>query len=295
VVVVNWNQLDRTLACLGSLQLDGAALLPVLVDSASDEDPTSRVESAVPGIRVVRLKANSGYASACNAGARVALDAGATHLLLLNNDTIAAPGALNALLAASARRPDAVLGPMIVYGDRPDRVWAAGGRVTHPWLKTVHVGEGEPAGLHGGGAAVDWVSGCALFAPASVFRAVGPLDEAFFLYLEDTDWCLRARALGFQCLFVPEAVIRHDVSSTVVGLPSSQLRYYSYRNHYRFALRHGSWWERPLIAVDLAWTLAKIGLRTALFPAYRRDRWYQARTRGLLDHLRGRWGQGAAA
>lgn len=294
MVAVNWNQTERSLECLRSLRARRVRVLPILVDSASEDDPRPRLAEAAPEARVLRLERNRGYAAACNAGARLALEAGASHLLLLNNDAVLEPGALDALMAASERWPGAILGPRIVYADRPEAVWSAGGRVTHPWLKTEHVGKGEPAARHASPAVVDWVTGCALFAPAATYRRLGPLDEAFFLYLEDTDWCLRGRRAGIQSRYVPEAVVRHAVSSSVEGLPTSDVRYYAYRNHYRFALRHAAWWERPLIAADLAWTLLKIGARSALFPGYRRDRWYQARTRGLIDLLRGRWGAAAA-
>jgi hypothetical protein len=91
-------------------------------------------------------------------------------------------------------------------------------------------------------------------------------------------------------------MVRHAVSTTArLHLAPAHIRYYAYRNYYRLAFRHAPIWARPLIAMELGWTLIKIAIRTAAFPSYRRDRHYHARTRGVLDFLRGRWGQAPAA
>jgi GT2 family glycosyltransferase len=141
---------------------------------------------------------------------------------------------------------------------------------------------------------VDWATGCALFLAAPTFRRLGPIDEGYFLYLEDTDWCLRAARLGVETWLIPGAVIRHEVSASVRALPRAAVRYYAYRNQYRLEFRHGPAWLRPLVLLDALWTLAKAAARWLLFPSYRADAYYHARTRGVLDFLRGRWGPAPA-
>src|SRR5207248_10291685 len=104
---------------------------------------------------------------------------------------------------------------------------------------------------------VDWATGCALFLAAPTFRRLGPIDEDYFLYLEDTDWCLRAARLGVETWLIPGAVIRHEVSASVRALPQAAVRYYAYRNQYRLEFRHGPAWLRPLVLLDALWTLSK--------------------------------------
>src|SRR5439155_4666635 len=127
---------------------------------------------------------------------------------------------------------------------------------------------------------------------AETWRKVGRFDEGYFLYLEDVDWCLRAADLGVPTWFLGSAVVRHEVSATVSALPSIVTRYYGYRNYYWLAFRHAPRWALPAIVGDLVWTLVKSALRWALFPSYRSNSYYHARTRAVLDFLRRRTGPG---
>jgi GT2 family glycosyltransferase len=291
VVVVNWNDLQSSLRCLGSIRAAGPDALLVLVDNASDSDPSGPVGRAFPEAEVVRLETNRGYAGGCNAGAERALARGAEHVLFLNNDAFIDEGTIPALLEAERVHPDAILGPKIVYSEQPETVWSAGGEVSGPLLRNRHIGEGEPARDHQVDRRVRWTTGCALFVSASCFRRIGPLDERYFLYLEDTDWCLRAAELGVETWFVAGAVVRHEVSRTLRSPAlSSYVRYYAYRNQYQLAIRRSAvgWW--PLVVADAVWTLVKAGIRSALSPGYRGDSYYHARTRGVRDFLLGRSG-----
>lgn len=293
VVVVNWNETAMSLRALCSACANDD-VLPVLVDNGSDDDPTPDVRETLPHAVVVRLSENAGYAAGGNAGVRAAMARGAQHVLLLNNDAVLEPEAIETLAQVAETVPRSILAPLIVYADRPEVVWSAGGRVRRPSMESAHIGSGEARGAYRSISLVPWATGCALWFSTDTYLAVGGFDERFFLYLEDVDWCLRAARLEIPTLLVADAVVRHAVSSTVHTLPRGEVRYYAYRNHYRFAFRNSSWWGRGLTAADLAWTLFKIAVRSALFPGYRHDREYHARTIGLAHLLRGRWGRAPA-
>jgi GT2 family glycosyltransferase len=158
-------------------------------------------------------------------------------------------------------------------------------------MKSEHIGQGEHSDAHHIDRKCEWTTGCAIFASSETFRRLGPLDESYFLYLEDTDWCLRAHRLGVQTWFVAGAVVRHEVSTTVDRLPASCTRYYAYRNYYRLVFRNGPWRDRPTYVLDLVWTIAKISVRWLFFSSYRNDRFYHARTVAVRDFLLGRWGE----
>ena len=267
-----------------------------MVDNGSEPDPTPDVKSRSPSIRVIRLSTNLGYAGGCNAGVAAAFADGASHVLLLNNDTTIDVRTLPALMAAARRHPLSILAPKIVYADRPDVVWSAGGRVQGPLRRNEHLREGEPASRWDVERRVDWATGCALFTSRETFERLGGMDEAYFLYLEDVDWCLRAAESGIDTWFVPGAVVRHEVSHTL-GSPAwaPHVRYYAYRNRYRLAYRTGSALTRPVVVGDALWTLAKAGIRSATSSAHRRDSLYHARTHAVLDFFRNRWGAYQAA
>jgi GT2 family glycosyltransferase len=290
VVVVNWEQAGRSLACLRSvLSAAGPDMLAVLVDNGSAES-LAELQVHVPSVRVVRLDENRGYAAACNAGASYAISGGATQLLFLNNDTTLAPGAVYALMTAAEQHPDAILAPQIVYAADPHRVWSAGGVVRRPWMVNNHVGQGDDARAHSVPQRVDWATGCALFCSAGTFRKVGPFDEGLFLYMEDLDWCLRAARLGVEIWYEPASIVLHEVSASTGELPAPDILYYGCRNTYRVAFRHNRGPRRVAMAAGFAWTLGKAGVRNAISGAHRRDPLYQARTRALVDVVAGRTG-----
>lgn len=293
VVVVNWNDAEASVAALRSA--GPGDVIRVLVDNASTEDPRPTVGSELPDAILVPLSRNGGYAAGCNAGVEAAIEAGATRVLVLNNDATLEPGALAALAAADEETPGRVLAPLIVYADRPGTVWSAGGTVYLPMLRNHHIGLGDPLELHRQPRRVAWASGCALFFSAATWRRVGQMDESLFLYLEDVEWCLRARRAGVEVWTVPDAVVRHEVSRTTATLPAGEVRYYSYRNLYRLGFRHAPLWDKPVIALELAWTLAKTGVRWLAFPTYRNDSHYHARTRAIRDVVTGHWGPIPAA
>ncbi|MDQ6879990.1 MAG: glycosyltransferase family 2 protein [Candidatus Dormibacteraeota bacterium] len=297
VVIVNWNETDISLVCIHSVLRAGYPNLDVvLVDNGSDDDPTEALRVFAGKVEVVRLKTNRGYGAACNEGAMRAMARDAHYVLFLNNDTTIDAATLPELLKAARTKPPAILAPMIVYADNGSRVWSAGGYLVYPWMKNFHIGQGGLARSYSVGRRVDWATGCALLVASSTYRRLGPLDEDFFLYLEDVDWCLRAATLGIETRYVPSASVRHEVSTTVMRrLPAAHVRYYAYRNYYRLAFRYAPGWARPLIAAELTWTLAKIGIRWIFFPSFRRNAYYHARTRGLLDFLRGQWGPAPAS
>lgn len=288
VVAVNWNDAEATAICLGSVIADsGDAVIPIVVDNASDEDPTRLLASRVPDVRVVRLATNRGYAAGCNAGASEALRRGATHILLLNNDLVVERGAIEALLDASHRYPDAILAPLVVHADRPQIVWSAGAQVSRPWMQNRHLGEGEPRDSIRGGP-VDWAPGCALFVTDQTWSGVGPLDESYFLYLEDLDWCLQARRHRLQVRCVAEAVVRHSISRTSSrALTDAAVYYYGCRNTHRVAWKHNAGALRALVRITAAWSVLKGHAHAAVSPALRRDPLHRARLRALSDFLRG--------
>lgn len=293
IIIVNWNGADDTISCLHSLVRIGYSHLRLyVVDNASTDGSPARIRAAHADAHMQLLVApvNLGYAGGVNLGVARALADGADYLWVLNNDVSADPDIVGHLLEAARDTEPAILSPKILYRARPTELWWAGGGIDRR-LKSYHIGIGErDAGQHEVIRAIDWATGCSLFFSAATARRIGPMDERYFLYLEDVDWSLRARARGVPIVYVPAARLYHDVSHSTARLQSGHVWYYSWRNYYLLVLEHGHWWQRLRAATDLMSRFVKIGLRYAFFPAYRHDAYYHARTRGLIDFVRGRFG-----
>ena len=245
-VVLNWNGTQDTLECLSSLsKLHDPLKTIVLVDNASDDNPKNRfLEWAVsiypsktvtaydlsapspelthiPHFVFLQNIENAGYASGNNAGIQFALSTNAYDFIwILNNDTEVEPDALIHLLDAMQCRPEAgIAGSTVVYFDAPDRVQCAGGCRYNPWttvfipvfadqpLKDVLQSNCTPK-MH-------YIYGAAMFVRTSVFKKCGLLNENFFLFYEEIDFCKRAMKNGFQLMWCRQSIIRHKCGQSI--------------------------------------------------------------------------------
>lgn len=224
IIIVSYNTRDDLAACLRSLHEPPPAVSHeiVVVDNAS-ADGSAEAARAWPNARVIAAGANLGFARANNVGIR----ASASELvLLLNSDTIVPPGAVDLLVADLRAHPEAaVAGPRIVDGQgRPEisfgpmmgpmnellqktrgRLYARGTPLVSARLERLVRSEHYP----------DWVSGACLLVRRPVAEEVGLLDERFFIYAEDVDFCAMVRARGHKVRFTPVAEIIHHRGRSV--------------------------------------------------------------------------------
>jgi GT2 family glycosyltransferase len=199
VVVVNWNRAHDTLRCLAALLAsDYPNFETIVVDNASTDNSAEAIAAAYPAATFLHSPVNAGFSGGNNLGLRHGLQRGAEYLFLLNNDAVVEPGTLSALAAAASAHPQAgFLGATICALEDPRQVLSAGGRLAGGW-RPEHIGMGQAAG---GGPAepvpVEFLSGAALLARRRAVETIGLLDEDFFLYYEDVEWCWRASQAGF--------------------------------------------------------------------------------------------------
>lgn len=220
VIVLNWNGLADTRALLPTLAAcrlpEGWTLETLVVDNASSDGSAEVVGREFPEVQLLPLSENRRFAGGNNAGLARALAGGADAVALLNNDTVADPGLFEHLLLALEQDPRAgAAAPLIYYGAPSDRIWYAGARISTALGLAAHRGLREHD--HGQYRAVEetgYLTGCCLLAWRKAWEQVGPLDERYFIYAEDADWCLRARRAGYRLLFVPTARLWHSVSGS---------------------------------------------------------------------------------
>ncbi len=223
ILVLNWNKRDVTLACLESLaaaDLGGATVW--VVDNGSRDGSVDAIRARRPDVGVVALPRNRGYAGGNNAGVRAALDAGAGAVLLLNNDTEVAPDFLPPLIEVLNGNPRAAaVSSAVMRLDSPEVLQEAWCDVHYGFGLARHVGVNA---LPGEGfdkpRRVDAAIGCSLLVAADAFRRVGLLDEEYFAYHEEIDWCVRARKAGYTLYYQPFSRVYHHYSkSTDVSRP----------------------------------------------------------------------------
>jgi GT2 family glycosyltransferase len=280
IVVVNYRTAGLTVDCLASLAPEIGAGLDarvVVTDNASGDGSVARIEAAVREngwggwVTVVSLERNGGFAYGNNAAIRPALDSAdpPRYVLMLNPDTIVRPGALETLLAFMEARPDVGLAgsrleetdgrPHVsafrfhsVLGELEDGLrLGLASKLLSRWSVWAPVPEAP--------CQVDWVAGACLVIRREVFDAVGLLDEGYFMYFEEVDFCLRARRAGWPCWYVPGARVVHlvgkssGVTDVAVARQKRRPAYWFDSRHRFFLTNYGR--ARTVLA-DLVWASA---------------------------------------
>lgn len=235
--ILTFNGYATTRACLETLpRLRGWPVPTVIVDNGSRERDGEQLASEFGApIRALTLPANLGVPGGYNAAIRWAHDVGASHVLLLNNDTlITDPDLLERLLAATGPQVAAV-GPLVLEAD--GSLFSAGGSIHWPRGRPHHLRKDEMPGIDRP-YEVTWIDGPCMFVSVEVACRVGGLHEGFVSYWEEIDWCVRAGRRGYRCLVEPRTSIVHLRGATI---PSWQAKLYLLRNRVLFMRRNAGW------------------------------------------------------
>jgi GT2 family glycosyltransferase len=246
IIVVSYNarvDLERCLSLLHEAPPSASHEILVVDNGSSDGSVTAARHW--PAVRVIELGGNRGFACATNVG--ITASSG-ENLLLLNSDTLARGPALDRLLAVLRAHPDAaVAGPRLVDG--MGRVELSFGRMISPWneLRQKRLAHGHARGVGRASRLVesmtrttqwpDWVSGACLLVRRRDAEAVGLLDERYFLYTEDVDFCAAIRARGRRILFTPDVEVVHLGGRSAASAPAATRAAY-HRSHLAFYTKH---------------------------------------------------------
>jgi GT2 family glycosyltransferase len=273
------------------------------VDNASADGSAELVAGRLPGARVLRNEENLGFTGACNRALKLLLaDEGGEgegrdeegqapdFVLFLNDDTEVTPGFLEPLLALADGRT--LVAPKTYLAGQPGVLDDAAG--TFDWWRgtwkrrVLGRREGPSDGVvH----AVETANLSCLLVPVGAFREVGLLDDAFFVYYDDTDFCRRAGAAGYRIVYQPESVVYHRKGATLGGQGSAFGCYYLARNRPYLIRKHRG---RAAFAVFFAYFLATRAARMVFWAAHGRFDLCRATARGVTDFVRGRMGRGGS-
>ncbi len=246
-VVVSFNTRALTEACLASLARHTPGVPVTVVDNASTDGTAEAVHSRFPGVRLVAEPVNRGFAAAVNRGVSLGT---APRVFVLNADVELLDDPLPALVRALDAGPRrAAAAPALVYPDRRPQE----NREPFPSVGAAlagFLGGGarrrgpEPAGeeVPAGAARPAWYPmGAAVLFRRAALEAVGPLDEAYFFYLEEVDWFRRAATAGWGWVRVPGARVVHHLGASLRGVDpvlEARVKRNWYRSRLRYARRH---------------------------------------------------------
>jgi GT2 family glycosyltransferase len=285
VIVLNWNRRQDTLECLQSLEeLTFPHFQVTVVDNGSSDGSVEAIREAFPTVSLLVNPENLGFAEGNNVGMRHVLGEGADYVFLLNNDTVVHPALLDELVAVAESDPQiGVVGPKICYYDRRDRLWYAGAR--EQWLRRIPatVGLDEPdQGQYDQVCETACVYGTAMLIRRQVLEKVGLLDERFFCYHEDADFCMRVRQAGYRCVYNPRGLVWHKVSASTRATSHVQ-DYLRARGRILFFVKHLRGARLVLVLFYELYRLAKVWV-WRLRDGQPRNAWAYAR--GLWDGVR---------
>ncbi len=217
-VILNWNLANDTIECVRSLLQAGVSQENIIiVDNGSTDDSVKKLKKEFDkGVHFILHGSNKGFAGGNNLGIKYALELNAEWVFLLNNDTIVDSNFLIELHDTLKQKNQYhVIAPIIFYANNPDVIWSMGDRLipgtlfTLQLLRNKKVPDKLPRFIE-----VDFVTGCGLLINHRVFEEIGYLDERFFMYGEDAEFCWRVKTKGFQIAVATNVKIWHKVAQS---------------------------------------------------------------------------------
>jgi N-acetylglucosaminyl-diphospho-decaprenol L-rhamnosyltransferase len=244
IVIVNYNTRELLRACLASIPAGfGAGQCDIwVVDNGSSDDSLMMVRAEFPTVHAIQSDHNGGFAYANNLALRRILDASDApeYVMILNPDTVVTPGAFDVLVDYLRAQPTVgVVGPRLLLPDgsldlacrrsfpTPEvSLWRMTGLSRlfphSPRFGRYNMTFVDPDQT----IAVDALVGACMLMPTAVVREVGLLDETYFMYGEDLDWCYRFKQYGWQIVYVADAIVHHVKRASSRQQPVQTIHYF---------------------------------------------------------------------
>lgn len=283
-VILNTNRREDTLDCLKSLaDAEYPTMQIIVLDNQSTDGSVDAIREQFPAVQIINLVENLGYAGNNNVGIESALKQGADWILVLNEDVILDQDCVQRLIEVAENDPKiGIVGPLVYHFDEPTVIQSAGGMLGKYW-ESIHLGKNEPdQGQYTEPHSVEWISGCAILVRRAAIEQAGMLDKDYFIYWEETEWCIRIARAGWKIMNVPQARIWHKgVQRSYQPKPS--FSYYETRNHLLTLSKHNA----PLTARVYTWIqIARTLLSWSIKPKWRGMRSHRdAMLKGVMDYF----------
>jgi GT2 family glycosyltransferase len=203
-----------------------------IIDNASSDDTLAKVSKYQDErIIVIANKDNVGVAEGNNQGIKDSIERNYSHVLLINNDTVFDPSLISGLIKGLKEHECEMIVPKIMYHHEPNTIWCAGGYFdSFPTYTGKAYGDGEiDAGQYDLAKQIFYGPTCCMLIKISSFQDVGLMDEKYFVYYDDTDFCFRAMKCGKTMFYDPEIKLYHKANS-LTGAESPFTIYHLSRN-----------------------------------------------------------------
>lgn len=234
IILVNYNGYDDTVECVKSLlNITYRNYRIYIVDNCSSDADKIRSDSFLnEHSKIMYSNQNLGFSGGNNIAIQDALENDYEYIVMLNNDTTVEPEFLGALvdIAEKDRSIGVVTGKIYFYYKR-ENVWSAGGTYDRNTGLTVQYSGPENKSFDVE-KEITFATGCLQMIPSSVVKKVGLMDEGYFLYSEDSDYCQRIIDAGYKLMYTPKSVIYHKVSASTGDRSPMQQRYMMRNNLY---------------------------------------------------------------
>ncbi len=241
VITVNYHNEAETIACLRSvdrLKKSKLKLEYMVVDNGASRKSSAYLAQMFPKAEIIPSKINLGFAGGNNLAIKKALADKADYVLLINPDTLVeSSDFFQQLLSAKAD----IAAPVIKYLENGHLTYDIGGKVDYIFGRNTHLTAGK---IRATLPVADYHTGACLLIKTSVFKTIGLLDEKFFLYYEDADFCLRAAKAGLSQKLSAGSVVFHHLSTTTSKLGRKKLRILA-DSHLLFCRHHLPFYSLP--------------------------------------------------
>lgn len=251
IVILNFNSYEDTIQCVNSLkkvQYDNFEV--VIVDNASKDNSYERLISEIPDYSIIRSEKNLGYANGNNIGIKYALDNGADYVCILNNDVEVEQNFLSKLVEVmESDRSIGMTGPCICEFGKRDIIQAMGATVSLYTGVTSGINKGKYySKVEKENLQVNCLYGTCFVIRREVFEKISLIPEDYFLFFEETEFCVKAKNSGFKLVCVYDSVVYHKGSSTIKKF---QGLYYFFinRNRVIFIRRNSNTFQKLVFSI----------------------------------------------
>lgn len=257
IILVSYNTAEYTVRAIESVfeQTKHTDVNLIVVDNASSDDSVARIRSTFPDISLIETGANLGFAGGVNVGAKAG---SAEYVLLLNPDTVILDGAIDKLVNFAKQHPKSgVWGGVTLNNDLSLNPNNARARIDFRTLLFSALGlsklfksscffnhDNYGCWDRKSERDVDVITGCFFLTPRALWEELEGLDETFFMYAEEADYCIRAIKQGYQPRVTPDARIIHHGGVSEVNLSGKMIKLLKGKSH--FIKKHEPQWKQPV-------------------------------------------------
>lgn len=243
IILVNYNGISDTIECINSiLKIKNRNYKIIVVDNNSKDYEADKLEKNFPDIIVIKSNKNLGFSGGNNLGIKYAMENKYEYILLLNNDTIIDSEMIDYLLKYADNNTITV--PKMYYYTDKKTIWYAGGNISKLTGRVKHnrknkIDHNSKENIK----KCSFATGCCLLIHCDIINKIGYLNEEYFMYCEDVDYCLKALESKIKILYIPQAKLWHKVSKSTGGSFSHFSVYYMTRNRFIYIKKYRSYFS----------------------------------------------------